>query len=290
MSAIAAPNNNALAVQPQPHGFGAAVTGVDLSARLTAEIVADLRHLWLTYQVIYFPEQPLTHRQLMRTAGYFGEFGEDPYVTHVRGHRHILEVRREADEQVTPFGASWHSDWSFQAEPPSATLLHAKIVPPYGGNTLFADGYRAYETLDPVLREEVDELECLHSARRPYSHEGYERSGGKLRSMRIRPSDGAWATQAHPLVRTHPETGRRTLWINPVYTIAVKDMAHQASEALLQRLFEHALQPRFIYAHQWSADMLTIWDNRCVTHCAQGGYDGHRRVMHRCIVAGDKPV
>ena len=97
--------------------------------------------------------------------------------------------------------------------------------------------------------------------------------------MRILPSDNAWATQVHPLVRTHPETGRRALWINPVYTIAVKDMAHQASEALLQRLFEHALQSRFIYTHRWSADMLAMWDNRCVNHCARGGYDGHRRVI-----------
>ncbi len=280
----------ALTAYPEPNGFGARVVGVDLSETLSADVVASLRALWLEHQVLYFPDQPMTHDGLVQFASRFGPFGDDPFVEPVDGQPHILEVRREPDEAVSPFGASWHSDWSFQDTPPSATVLHAKIVPPVGGETLFADGYRAFETLDPALKNDVVHMRALHSARRPYSHEGYARSGGNLRSMNIVPADNAWTTRSHPIVRTHPETGRQALWINPVYTIAIENMSHTESEAILKRLIDHALQPQHIYTHKWSADMLTMWDNRCVQHCARGGYDGHRRVMHRCIIAGDVPV
>lgn len=253
-------------------------------------MVAELRELWLTHQILYFPEQPLSHEQLERFGRYFGAPGEEPYVKPIDGHPHILEVRREPDEQASPFGGSWHSDWSFLAAPPSATILHAKIVPPQGGDTLYADGYRAYEGLDPGLAAELDGLTAIHSARRPYSHEGFEKSGGRERSMAIVPSDQAWATQEHPLIRTHPETGRKVLWINPVYTIGIKDMRDQEADALLAELFAHALQPEYLYRHKWTANMLTVWDNRSLQHCAQGGYDGHRRLMHRTTVAGTVPA
>lgn len=278
-----------IAVQSHANDFGACIVGVDLSAGLNAEQSAQIRQAWLQYQVVYFPDQPLSHPQLEAFTRSFGEFGHDPFVKAIDGHKNILEVRREPDEAVSPFGGSWHSDWSFQASPPAATILHAKIVPPFGGNTHYADGVRAYDALDPILRDEIDDLICIHSARRPYSHEGYERSGGRARSMTIVPSDAAWDTQEHPLVRTHPESGRRALWVNPVYSIAIKGMSDADAQTLLQRLVDHALQERFIYRHKWSADMLTMWDNRSVQHCAQGGYDGHRRVMHRTIVAGDRP-
>ncbi len=278
-----------LEVAPHNNNFGACIRGVNLARPISPETVAEIRNLWLRYQVVYFPDQPLDHPQLERFTQYFGCFGDDPYVESVADHQHILEVRREPGESVAPFGGSWHSDWSFQRTPPSATILHAKIVPPRGGDTHYADGIRAYESLDPVLRDEIDTLTAIHSARRPYSHEGYQRSGGDRRSMTILPSDSAWQTQLHPLVRTHAESARMALWINPVYTIGIKDMPEQEADKLLQRLFAHALQDRFLYAHKWSEHMLTMWDNRSVQHCAQGGYDGYRRVMHRTTVAGEQP-
>ena len=278
-----------LATKPHLHDFGACITGVDLAEPLTEETAGAIRALWLKHQVVYFPDQPLTHEQLEAFTQAFGAFGNDPYVASIDQHEHILEVRREPDEAIAPFGGSWHSDWSFQATPPSATILHAKVVPPIGGDTHYADGVRAYETLDPVLRDEIDDMQTLHSARRPYSHEGYERSGGAARSMKILPNDDAWAIQQHPLVRTHPETKKRALWVNPVYTLSIEGLTESESDALLARLFAHALAPEFIYEHKWSANMLTMWDNRSVQHCAQGGYDGHRRVMHRTTVAGDAP-
>ena len=279
----------ALTVTPRENGFGASISGVRLSDDLTPELVEAVRQTWLTHQVVVFPDQPLTPSQLERFTTQFGSFGHDPYVAPMAEHRHVLEVRREPNEAVPPFGSAWHSDWSFQAQPPAATVLHAKIVPSSGGDTLFADGYAALATLDPGLRRAIENLTAVHSARRPYSHEGFRATGGDRRSMRILPSDRALETQEHPLVRTHPETGRQVLWINPVYTVSVKGLSSTESTELLERLFAHYIQDDFIYRHHWSANMLAMWDNRSVMHRALGGYDGQRRVMHRTTIAGDTP-
>jgi taurine dioxygenase len=231
----------------------------------------------------------MTYAQLERFTESLGPFGHDPYITPVPGHPNILEVRHDPDEAAVPFGSSWHSDWSFQAAPPNATLLHAKVVPPIGGGTHFADGIRALETLPKTLRQAIEGKQAVHSARRPYSHEGY-RAGGKRTSMKITPNEDAWQTQDHPIIRTHPESGRQSLFLNPVYTLGIKDMDSDASSQLLQALFAHMLHPDFVYQHHWAENMLILWDNRTVMHSAQGGYSGYRRVMHRTTVAGSVPV
>lgn len=279
-----------LIVKANDNGFGAAIEGLELRKGLSAEAVEAVRNAWLAHQVVFFPNQPLEHLELEAFTRAFGDFGDDPYVAPIDAHEHILEVRREPDEAVSPFGGSWHSDWSFQETPPAATILHAKIVPPTGGNTLYADGIAAYESLSDAMQSELNELQAVHSARRPYSHEGYQASGGPDRSMTILPDDKAWATQLHPVVRTHPESGRKALWVNPVYTLSIHEMTEPESNRLLEHLFSHALSEQFVYSHGWQANMLTMWDNRSVQHCATGGYDGHRRVMHRTTVAGDQPV
>jgi len=278
-----------LGIAAHDHGFGARIEGLDLSASLDAATVGHLRALWLEHQVIYFPGQPMTHAQLERYTTCFGDYGRDPFVAPVDDHPHILEIRREPAEQASPFGASWHSDWSFQAAPPSATILHAKVIPPVGGDTLYADGYRAFEALSPSMQDDLATLTAVHSARRPYSPQGFLAGGGRQRSMRIMPSESAMETREHPVVRTHPETGRRALWVNRVYTVGIRGMPQHEAEALLNMLFDHATRNEFIYAHRWEADMLTMWDNRSTQHCAQGGYDGHLRVLHRTVVAGEVP-
>ena len=278
-----------LRVTPEQSGFGARVSGAELGTALAPGLIDEIRQAWLTYQVVSFADQPLNHAQLERFTLQFGSFGDDPYVAPVAEHEHVLEVKREANEAVPPFGSAWHSDWSFQATPPAATVLHAKVVPSSGGETLFADGYAALTKLEPGLRRAIEGLTAVHSARRPYSHQGYRATGGDRRSMQILPSDSALATQEHPLVRTHPETGRQALWINPVYTVAVKGLSSAESADLLDRLFTHYVRDDFIYRHRWSANMLTMWDNRSVMHRALGGYNGQRRVMHRTTIAGDAP-
>jgi taurine dioxygenase len=277
-----------LVVRAAARGFGAVVTGADVT-RPEVEFAAELRRIWLEHQVVSLTDQLLDDEHLEAFARSLGEFGHDPYVRPMEGHEHVLEVKREADERVAPFGSGWHSDWSFQATPPAATILHARVVPPVGGDTWYADGIAAYEELDPGLRAELDHMTAVHSARRPYSREGWLRGRGPERSMTILPSDDALDTQEHPLVRTHPETGRRALWVNPVYTLGIKQLDVRASDSLLARLFEHAIEERFLYKLSWQENMLTIWDNRSVQHCARGGYDGHRRVMHRITIAGDAP-
>lgn len=278
-----------ISVQPHENGFGACITGVDLASPLGDGDIQDIRTAWLAHQVVYFPEQPMSHEALERFTRYMGDWGDDPYVAPVNGHPHILEVRRDPDEPVAPFGGAWHSDWSFQVTPPSATILHGKEIPPVGGDTWYADGYAAYESLSNADKAALTGLTALHSARRPYSHEGYKAGQGDKRSMKILPSDRAYDVQEHPLIRTHPETGRKALWVNAVYTIGIKDMADSEAGALIKRLCRHATEDRFVYKHRWAKNMLTMWDNRSVQHCAQGGYDGYLRVMHRTTVAGDRP-
>jgi taurine dioxygenase len=275
-------------ITPNSSGFGAHVTNLELSNLTDAE-VSDLRSAWLAHQVLAIPDQPMTHAMLEAFTLRLGEFGHDPYVAPIDGHQNILEVRREPDEKVAPFGSAWHSDWSFQACPPAATLLHAKEIPPIGGDTWYADGYAAFAALEPETQDTLSSLTALHSARRPYSHQGFVAGGGQDRSMKILPSDSALEVMEHPLVRTHPETKRKVLWINHVYTIGIKGLDSNDADQLLGRLLAHSVEERFVYKHRWAPNMLTLWDNRSVQHFAQGGYDGHRRVLHRTIVAGDRP-
>jgi taurine dioxygenase len=277
-------------VRPEPHGFGARVTGVDLTRPLAARALAEVMAAWTRHSVLYFPDQPMSLEALERFTLEIGPFGLDPYIAPMEGHAHVLEVRREADETSSTFGAAWHSDWSFQFQPPSATILHGEVIPPVGGDTLFADGYRAWEALSPVMQAMLAPLRAIHSARRAYGPSGaYARESAK-RAMRILVSDKADESLAHPLVRTHPASGRKSLYINPVYTLGIEGMTAEESAAILAFLYGHMTKDRFVYRHRWSRHMLAMWDNRCAMHTAEGGYDGHLRVMRRTTVAGETPA
>ena len=274
---------------PTGQATGAVVTGVDLAGGLDADAIAAIRNAWLDHQVLVFPDQPLTHDQLEAFTEAFGAFGDDPFIEAMPDHPHILELRREPDETVANFGSSWHSDWSFQDSPPSATILHSKVVPPVGGDTLYADGYAAYDALSDEMKDRIAGLKGIHSARMPYSKQGVYAKDDK-RAMKFKVSDSALDERTHPIIRTHPETGRKALYVNMVYTIGVEGMDAADARDLLQPLFAHSVEDRFVYRHKWQPNMLVMWDNRCLQHFADGGYDGHLRVMHRTTVAGDEPV
>ena len=245
--------------------------------------VSDLRNLWLNYSIIIFKDLKLSHQQLENFSLAFGNFGID-------GHDNIIEVRREADEKAPPFGASWHSDWSFQECPPSATLLHSKIIPPIGGDTFFINTHKAYADLPNDIKQKIKNLMVSHSAIRPYADDGfYALEKDKDRSMKIIPSPKAKEFFLHPLVRTHPETRKKSLFINQVYSIAIEGLNEKESNELLTTLFLHMDQQKYIYKHRWESNMLIMWDNRCVNHCAQGGYQGYKRLLHRTTLAGDRP-
>ena len=205
-------------------------------------------------------------------------------------HPNIIEVKKEATEKASHFGGSWHSDWSFQKEPPSATLLHSKIIPPVGGDTLFANTMLAYEGLSERLKEEIDGLKVIHTAALPYADDGfYALEDEKDRSMKIRPSKEAKKTFSHPLVRTHPVSKQKGLFINPVYSMCIEGFEKEESDKLLNKLYSHMIQEKYIYRHSWKKNMLVIWDNRAVMHQATGGYDGYDRLLHRITIAGEQP-
>ena len=275
-----------LRVTPSGGPCGAAVEGVDLHQPITGPMAAELRAIWLEHQVLAFPNQRIDDDDLERFALAFGAFGEDPFIAPIPGRQHVLEVRREPDETAPIFAETWHSDWSFLAEPPSATILHGRIIPPVGGDTLFANQYAAYEGLDEALKERLEGLRAIHSAARGYAPDGLYGDADKGRSMDIRPSEAARATQSHPIVRTHPETGRKALYVSPGYTLGVEGMSDDEGRSLLMSLFRHQSQPRFVHRQSWRPNMLVMWDNRCLNHMATGGYQGHRRVLHRTTVAG----
>lgn len=252
--------------------------------------IEELRNQWLKYSIIIFKNLELNHQQLEKFSLAFGDFGDDPYIHPIVGHKNIIEVKREANEKAQPFGGSWHSDWSFQECPPSATLLHSKIIPPIGGDTFFINTHKAYNDLTDDIKNKIDNLMVSHSAIRPYADDGfYALEKDKDRSMKIKPSPKAKEFILHPLVRTHPETRKKSLFINQVYSIAIEAMNEKDSNELLTFLFSHMDQDKYIYKHKWQENMLVMWDNRSVNHCAQGGYQGYQRLLHRTTLAGDRP-
>lgn len=275
-------------VIPSGQACGASIVDVDLTGDLGGPLIGAIRAAWLEHLVLGFPGQKLDDDGLERFTRAFGSFGEDPFIAPVAGRQHVLEIRREADEKTPLFAETWHSDWSFLTPPPAATLLHGRVIPPVGGDTLFANQYAAYDALADDLKAKIDGKSAWHSAARGYAPDGMYGDNDQAagRSMTIRPSVEARKKRLQPMVRPHPETGRKALFVNPGYTIGIDGMDEEEGWSLLVTLFQHQTSDPFVYRHQWSPDMLTMWDNRCLLHRATGGYEGHQRVLHRTTVAG----
>jgi taurine dioxygenase len=274
-----------LSVTPQAAPCGATVQGIDLRQPLSADTVAEIRNAWLAHQVLAFPDQALSLEDLERIARHIGPFGSDPFFGSVPGHPHVAQVRRDADEKTKIFAETWHSDWSFLPRPPQATLLYGNVIPPVGGDTLFANQVAAWDALAPAMKALLRDKQGIHSARRGYARDGMYGERDRGRSMAIRYGDDALATQSHPIARVHPETGRTALFVSPGYTIGIEGMAEAEAQPLLLELFRHQVREDFVYRHRWRPGMLVMWDNRCVVHAATGGYDGHARLLHRITVA-----
>lgn len=274
-------------VTPSGQACGATVRGVDLSQPLDDATVAELRSAWLEHHVLSFPDQPMDDDDLERFTTAFGGFGDDPFIAPIAGRDHVIAVERVADETAPLFAENWHSDWSFQERPPSGTCLRSLVVPPTGGDTLFANQHAALDAMPASLRERLDGLMAIHSARGGYAPDGFygDDDQAKGRSMAIRPSSEAMATQLHSIIREHPETGRLGLFSCFGYIIGIDGMDDADAGPLLGELYGHQSQDAFVYRHAWEPDMLVMWDNRSVLHRATGGYDGHHRLLHRTTVA-----
>ncbi len=279
-------------VKPLAGAIGAEIFGVDLTKPLDNRASEEIHQAFHEHLVIFFRDQALTPETLKAFGRRFGPFGYTPFVKTMAEHPEIIEVVRAA-QPARPkfnFGGGWHSDFSFQEMPPKATLLQAKEVPPHGGDTLFANMYLAYESLSETMKGVLAGLEGVHSAIRPYGPKGAALTDEDSREMVIRSTEEALVERRFPIVRTHPETGRKALFVNPTYTIRIAGMSNEESQPLLKFLCDHAVRPEFTCRFRWEVNSLAMWDNRCTMHFAVNDYLGFRRVMHRITIAGDRPV
>lgn len=277
---------SAFHLEPSGQACGARVVGLDLARPLAADTVAALRAAWLRHRVLAFPGQQLDDDALERFTLAFGGFGEDPFIAPIAGRRHIIAVRRRAGETAPLFAENWHSDWSFQSRPPAGTCLYGILIPPVGGDTLFADQHAALAAMPVALRHAIEGRMAIHSARLAYAPDGmYGTTDRAARSMDIRPDRAANATCSHPLVRAHPETGQPGVFGTLGYIIGIEGMPDGEAIPLLRELQQWQTREEFRYRHRWEAGTLLMWDNRSLLHAATGGYEGHERLLHRTTIA-----
>jgi taurine dioxygenase len=276
-----------LEITPSGQACGASVRGVDLSQPQDAATMAEIRTAWLTHHVLAFPDQAMSDDDLERFTIAMGGFGHDPFIAPIAGRDHIIAVERRADEKSPLFAENWHSDWSFQAVPPAGTCLYGITIPPVGGDTLFANQHAALDAMPVEMRARLEGKIAIHSAKRAYAPEGmYGQNDAGDRSMTIRPSRDAEASQHHPLIRAHPETGRLGLFSCFGYIVGLEGVPDEEAMPLLIELYHWQGSAEFQYRHQWQSGMLVMWDNRSVLHAATGGYDGYDRLLHRTTIAG----
>jgi taurine dioxygenase len=275
-----------LVIEPSGQVCGARVTGVDLREPIGGALTAAVRAAWLEHHVLSFPSQPMTDDDLERFTLAFGDFGDDPFIAPVEGRDHVIAVRRRADETSSLFAENWHSDWSFQERPPAGTCLLGITIPPVGGDTWFADQHAALDAMPDDLRHRLEGRYAIHSARGGYAPSGMYGTADQQtdRSMAIRPSDAAMATQLHPIIRDHPETGRPGIFGCVGYIIGIDGMPDDAARDLLFELYAWQTRDEFVYRHRWEPDMLVMWDNRSLLHRATGGYEGYERLLHRTTI------
>jgi taurine dioxygenase len=270
-------------VAPIGGALGAEITGVDLAIDLPDEVVAEIRRAWLDHLVVFFPDQFLALDAFLAFARRIGEPVEYPFVKGMEDFPEIITVTKLPHETVN-FGGIWHSDTTYLECPPMATLLIAREVPPYGGDTMWSNMYAAYETLSPGMQRMLEGVRAVNTSALA--------DVSKTREDRIR--DDGYDTDreyvaVHPVVRTHPETGRQALYVNPAHAARLEDMTEDESRPLLQYLFQHSIRPELTCRFRWQAGSLAMWDNRCAMHNPINDYHGHTRTMHRITLAGDAP-
>lgn len=273
-----------LDIRPISGALGAEVRNVDLSRDLPDATVAAIRQALLDHVVIFFREQEITPDRHLAFARRFGTPVEYPMVKGLEDNRLIVRVAKLEHETVN-FGGLWHTDTAYLEEPPMGTILVARELPPYGGDTLFANLYLAYETLSDGMKAMLARLKGVNSSALAavsatradrIAEDGADRPAGALNAV-------------HPVVRTHPETGRKALYVNKAHTERFEGMTVEESAPILDYLFAHQVRPEFTCRFRWAPGSIAFWDNRAALHNPINDYHGHRRVMHRITLAGDRP-
>ena len=272
-------------ITPLSGVLGAEIRGVDLSQPLDTQALGAVRAAFVDHHVLVFRDQQLTPEQQVAFGRHFGELDTHPFVEMSPDHPEVLDIVTQPDDRAN-FGGGWHTDVTFLDEPDLGSILYAIDLPPVGGDTLFANQHAAYDALSPTMQNMLDDLVCYHSAGPQYADGG---QSTKSKAMKTKNSDLADRRVEHPLVRTHPESGRKGLYVNRAFTTGIVGMRRNESQALLEFLCDHAVHERFTCRVRWEPGTLTMWDNRSVQHYALHDYAGHARHMRRITVKGDRP-
>lgn len=271
-----------ITVNPIAGALGAEIGGVDLSRPLSAQDTAAIRRALLDHLVIFFRDQTLEPESYMAFAEAFGTPVEYPLIKGIEGYPQITEIVKHEHERVN-FGGVWHADTTYMECPPMGTILYALEIPPFGGDTMFANQYLAYETLSEPLRAFLDGLTGVSTSAKA--------DVSKTREDMIRNAGAEVQSYSaeHPVVRTHPETGRKCLYVNTAHTAHFKGMTEEESAPILQFLFQHQVKPEFTCRFRWQPGSVAFWDNRAAQHNPINDYHGYRRVMRRITLAGERP-
>ena len=286
-------NGKVIKVRPIASALGAEIHGIDLSEKLDDTTFATVRQALHDYLVIFFRNQRITPDQHLAFGRLFGEVETHAYAKGLPSHPEILPVIKEAEDRAANFGGIWHSDVAFHEIPPMGQILYALEVPEAGGDTIFVNMYRAYEALSDTMKELLYGMKAVHTGQRSY---GVSNSQVTLRqekfskSMDVKVKEDASHEMVHPIVRTHPETGRKSLYVSAISIQRFDGMTKEESRPLLKFLKEHARRPEFTCQFRWKRHSIAFWDNRCTQHYALNDYHGHRREMHRVTIAGARPV
>jgi taurine dioxygenase len=270
-------------VEPLSGSCGAVLHDVDL-ARLDDARTKEIRGVLLERCVVFFRDQDLSPAQFMEVARRFGTPVEYPFVRGIAGFPEIIEVAK-LEHETTNFGGIWHSDTTYLEEPPMGSMLLAREVPPHGGDTIFANQYLAYEALSDGMKRMLDGLRALSSSAKAdvtKTREDRMRDRGRYEGKQVYEA-------LHPVVRTHPETGRKALYVNVAHTARFEDMTEEESKPILDVLFQHQVKPELTCRFRWEKASLAFWDNRSAQHNPVNDYHGYRRVMHRITLKGDRP-
>jgi taurine dioxygenase len=276
---------NKIEVHPISGALGAELTGVTLADDLDAKTVAAIRQALLDHCVIFFREQELNVEQHKRLARKFGEIFIHPNYKGTGPDPEIVEVIRNPGD-TRMIGDEWHTDTTMMPEPPMGAILYSIEVPAYGGDTLFANQYLAYEGLSDGMKRLIGDLRAVHSDRMVA---GPKSGYNAQRSTKVRETDWEETVSVHPVVRTHPETGRKLLFVNASYTVGFEGMTEEESRPLLNYLLEAGNRPEHTCRFHWTPGAVAFWDNRSTKHLALNDLGPHRRHMRRVQVSGDRP-
>lgn len=277
-----------LNIRPMTGVLGAEINGIDVTS-INDEQLHELRTAICRHEVVVIRSQTLDPVQQSAFSRRLGPVGEVPFVATRPDAPDVIRVVKEADEGAAfNFGGAWHSDFSFQHEPPSFTILASVETPPWGGDTVFASMTAAWDDLTDVMKEQLLPLQAVHTARDAYSRRMQPIHSG-MRGMEIICDDSANEERRHPLVCQHPETGRTVLFYNRAYVRDIDGMDTPDADALMAFLHLHTTDARFTYRHRWLPGDVVIWDNRSTQHLALNDYAGFRRELNRTTVAGTVP-